>query len=76
MSEARALVIYDADTCAVRTVDDWESLDVGSMLVTEDDPLPWLIESMGLAEGEGGVSRYQGEDYTVWYRVRAPHGNG
>jgi len=76
MSDLRALVIYDAEYAAVRTVIDWETLDVGSALVTEEDPLPWIVDSKGPAEGEGGVSQYEGEDYTIWYRVRSTRSGG
>jgi hypothetical protein len=63
MSSVRALIIYDADTRSVKTVEDWETLAVGSVLVTEDDDIPWIVEATGPAEGE---------EYTVWYRVRPP----
>ena len=41
-----------------------QGVDVlGSVLVTEDDDIPWIVEATGPAEGE---------EYTVWYRVRPP----
>ena len=70
MSSVRALIIYEGDIFSVKTVEAWESLGVGSVLVTEDDDIPWIVEATG--EAEGGVSEYRGEDYNVWFKVRPP----
>jgi hypothetical protein len=70
MSSVRALIVYEGDIFSVKTVENWESLGVGSVLVTEDDDIPWIVESTGPAEG--GISEYNGKEYEVWYRVRPP----
>jgi hypothetical protein len=70
MSSVRALIVYEGDIFSVKTVEDWESLDVGSVLVTEDDDIPWIVEATGKAEG--GLAQYNGKEYEVWFRVRPP----
>jgi len=70
MSSVPALIIYEGDIFSVKTVEDWESLTVGSVLVTEDDDIPWIVEATGKAEG--GTSQYGGKDYEVWFKVRQP----
>jgi hypothetical protein len=70
MGSVRALIIYEGDIFSVKTVEDPQSLTVGSVLVTEDDDIPWIVEATG--EAEGGVSQYGGKDYEVWFKVRQP----